>query len=76
MMLTSHILDDRKISPTQPGRGIRKVVDLYHDLTDLMHKANKYSATLTEPSPARIMELESIDFVGMTEVEIEDEQKE
>jgi hypothetical protein len=41
LVLTLHILEDKKTSPTQLGRGIRKIVDLYHDLSDLLNKAKK-----------------------------------
>ena len=70
------ILDDRKISPTQPGRGIRKIVDLYHDLSDLSDKARKYHTILNERNPERIEEMNRIDFIGMSEDDIEEEQKE
>ena len=67
MILTLHVLEDSKTSPTQPGRGIRKVVDLYHDLTVLLNKGRK---KWTQD------EMDQSDFIGMTEEEIEDEQKE
>jgi|SRR5450756_825353 hypothetical protein len=76
LVLTLHILDDRKTSPTQPGRGIRKIVDLYHDLSDLLNKAKKHSTIVNELNPAMIEEMDRIDFVGMSEDEIEEEQKE
>lgn len=70
------ILDDRKISPTQPGRGIRKIVDLYHDLSDILGKARKLHIVLNERNPERIEEMNRIDFIGMSEDDIEEEQKE
>ena len=73
MVLT---LEDRKVSPTQPGRGIRKIMDLYHDLTDLLNKAKKYSTIVNELNPDMMEEMDKIDFVGMSEDEIEEEQKE
>jgi hypothetical protein len=70
------ILDNRKISPTQPGRGIRKIVDLYHDLPDLLDKAKKYHTVLNEHNPETIEEMNRVDFIGMSEDDIEEEQKE
>jgi hypothetical protein len=67
---TLHILVDRKISPTQPGRGIRKIIDLYHDLAILLDKASKHS------NPEGIEEADQIDVVGRTEEDIEEERKE
>jgi hypothetical protein len=76
MVLTLHIPVNRKTSPTQPGRGIRKIVDLYHDLSDLLSKANKHSTILNELNPATIEEMDKLDFVGMTDDEIDEEKKE
>ena len=59
-----------KTSPTQPGRGIRKIIDLYHDLTVLLSKARKASAT------NGIEGMDRSEFIGMTEEEIEEELKE
>ena len=63
------------ISPTQPGRGIRKVIDLYHDLPVLLDKADKHAVsqrlTLIERE-----ENDDIDFVDMTESDIEEERQE
>jgi hypothetical protein len=64
-----------KTSPTQPGRGIRKIVDLYHDLTILLSKARKQS-TMNALSQEEIEETDRSDFVGMTEDEIEEERRE
>ena len=69
------ILADSKTSLTQPGRGIRKVVDLYHDLTNLLSKARK-QCTLDGLSRESIDETDRNDFIGMTEEEIEEERKE
>ena len=66
---------DSKTSPTQPGRGIRKIVDLYHDLTTLLDQARKQS-TMNGLSRERIEEMEREDFVGMTREEIEEARKE
>ena len=66
----------RKInSLTQPGRGIRKIIDLYHDLPVLVDKA-KIHAGRNMMDPDEIAEIDETDFVGMTEDEIEEEQKE
>jgi hypothetical protein len=62
-------------SLTQPGRGIRKIVDLYHDLTVLLIKARK-QATLNGLSPERVEEREQREFEGMTEEDIQEERKE
>jgi hypothetical protein len=79
VILTSslHVLVDigSKTSPTQPGRGIRKIVDLYHDLTILLSKARKQS-TMNALSREEIEETDRSDFVGMTEDEIEEERRE
>lgn len=76
MVLTLHIPEDRKTSPTQPGRGIRKIVDLYHDLSDLLNKAKKHCSIVNELDPVMIEEMDKIDFAGMSDDEIEDERKE
>jgi hypothetical protein len=62
-------------SQTQPGRGIRKVVDLFHDLIDLLGKADKHGAE-TNLDPDELEEINAIDFLGLTEEEIDDERKE
>jgi hypothetical protein len=70
------LYDNRKSnSQTQPGRGIRKVVDLFHDLVDLVGKAEKHIA-VTELDPDELEEINNIDFLGLTEEEIDDELKE
>jgi len=60
-------------SPTQPGRGIQKIVDLFHELSDLADKAGKFCASDTAPEMCSI---DSQDFDGMTEDAIEEERKE
>jgi hypothetical protein len=60
-------------SPTQPGRGIRKIVDLFHELSDLVDKAGKYCASNTAPEMGS---MDSQDFDGLSEEAIEEEQKE
>ena len=68
-------MDRKTCSLTQPGRGIRKIIDLYHDLPDLVDKAKKYSA-IHMLDPSEVEEIDSIDFIGLTEDQIEDERKE
>jgi len=58
-------------SPTQPGRGIRRVVDLYHDLPDLVDRAHKLALNMVKKE-----EIDKIDFVGLSEEEIAEERKE
>jgi hypothetical protein len=60
-------------SPTQPGRGIRKIVDLFHELSDLTDKAGKYCASQTAPEMDSI---DSRDFDGLSEKAIDEERKE
>lgn len=61
-------------SPTQPGRGIRKIIDLFHELSDLADKAGKFCASNTAPE---IMDsIDSQDFEGLTEKAIDEERKE
>ena len=60
-------------SPTQPGRGIRKIVDLFHELSDLADKAGKHCASDTAPEMDSI---NSQDFDGLTEADINEERKE
>ena len=60
-------------SPTQPGRGIWKIVDLFHELSNLVDKAGKYCASDIAPEMDSI---DSQDFDGLTENAINEEQKE
>jgi hypothetical protein len=70
------IMASRKMdSPTQPGRGIRKIVDLFHDLPDLLSKASKHSVFLRLGAQG-MAEFDSTDFAGMTTDEIDDERRE
>ena len=71
----AHFNDSKLCSQTQPGRGIRKIVDLFHDLSDLLGKADKHAAE-TNLDPAELEELNTIDFLGLTKEEIDDERKE
>ncbi|KAF8148024.1 hypothetical protein B0H34DRAFT_738022 [Crassisporium funariophilum] len=61
-------------SQTKPGRGIQKVVDLYHDLVDLLEKADKHAAEVTL-DPTELEEINAIDFLGFKEEEIDNERK-
>ena len=63
------------ISPTQPGRGIRKVIDLFHNLPDLLEKANKHAVS-QRLTPTEREKIDHTDFVDMTEEDIEDERQE
>jgi hypothetical protein len=60
-------------SPTQPGRGIRKIIDLYHDLPDLVEKAAKHMPNVIQ---SEIEELERLEFAGLSDDAIEEEHKE
>jgi hypothetical protein len=60
-------------SPTQPGQGIWKIVDLFHELSDLADKAGKFCASQTAPEMDSI---NSCDFDGLTEKAIDEERKE
>jgi len=66
-------MNSKGSSPTQPGRGIQKIVDLFHELSDLADKAGKYCALQTAPEMDSI---DSQDFDGLTEKAINEEQKE
>lgn len=75
MILLTHFNDSKLCSQTQPGQGIRKIVDLFHDLSDLLGKADKHAAE-TNLDPADLEEINTIDFLGLTEEEIDEERKE
>lgn len=64
----------RVCSQTQPGRGIRKIVNLFHNLSDLLSKADKHAAETTL-DPIELEEINNIDFLGLTEEEINDEHE-
>jgi hypothetical protein len=64
-------------SPTQPGRGIRKIVDLYHDLTDLVHKAKSHDMMeRLGPDSDEMKKVDDVDFEGLTESQIKQERQE
>jgi hypothetical protein len=63
------------ISATQPGRGIRKIIDLFHELHDLVDKADKHVVT-QRLSPAERKKFDIGNFVGMTEEDIDEEHQE
>ena len=60
---------------TQPGRGIRKIVDLYHNLPDLLDKAEKH-AEIEDLEPDELEERDRSDFAGMTQEQIDEERQE
>jgi hypothetical protein len=60
-------------SPTQPGWGTRKIVNLFHEISDLADKAGKYCASETAPEMDSI---NSQDFEGLTEDVINKERQE
>ena len=62
-------------SLTQPGRGIRKIIDLYHDLPNLVDKAKKHTAN-SMLNAKQMDAIDSINLEGLTEDEIEEEHKE
>ena len=68
-------MSDRKTcSPTQPGRGIRKIIDLYHDLPGLLEKADKHAESqILEPD--ELEKRDCSDFQGMTQEQIDDERQ-
>jgi hypothetical protein len=64
------------VSPTQPGRGIRKIVDLYHDLHELVDKATSHaSKDLDRLNSEETDEYNDDEFAGLTEEEIKEEQR-
>jgi hypothetical protein len=58
-------------SPTQPGRGIRKIIDLYYGLPDLLDKANKHAKILRPDVRGSGHDSDDMELLGMTEEEIE-----
>ncbi len=50
-------------------------MDLYHDLIELLEKAGKHAAR-DSFDPTELAEIDKIDFVGLSEEEIEEELKE
>jgi hypothetical protein len=60
-------------SPTQPGWGICKIIDLYHNLPNLVEKANKH---LTNVPQSEREKMDNIEFTGLSKEAIEDEHKE
>ena len=61
--------------PNPAWLGNPKIVDLFHDLSDLLGKADKHAAE-TNLDPAKLEDINTIDFLGLTEEEIDDERKE
>ena len=60
-------------SLTQPGRGICRIMDLYHDLPDLVEKANKHMLSVMQSERD---EIDKIDFAGLSDEAIEEEHQE
>ena len=59
----------------QPGRGIQKIIDLFHDLPKLLDKANKHAISW-RLSPEEMVRVNKSDFIGMTDNDIADEHQE
>ena len=70
-----HVTNRKAYSATQPGWGIRKIIDLFHDLPNLLYKANKH-AEIEDLEPDELEERNRSDFLGMTQYQIDDERKE
>ena len=67
---------NRKVtSPTQPGQGIRKIIDLFHDLPELLDKADKHAMS-RRLSPEEMARVDKSDFIGMTDDDIAEERQE
>ena len=69
-------MTNRKVcSLTQPGRGIRKIVDLFHNLPELLEKADRHeeAQSLEEDE---LEQRDSSDFQGMTPAQIDEERQE
>ena len=60
-------------STTQPGHGIRKIIDLYHDLPNLVEKANKHLSNIPQSERE---EMDNLEFTGLSKEAIEDELQE
>ncbi len=59
----------------QPGHGIQKIVDLYHNLNDLVVKAGKHAATNTLDT-MELTDIDDVELVGLSDEDIEEELKE
>jgi hypothetical protein len=62
-------------SQTQLGRGIRKIIDLYHDLPDLLDKVKKHANQLS-PDVSGWCDSDKAELLGMSKWEIDEERKE
>jgi len=69
------VANRKPTSATQPGRGIRKIIDLFNDLPKLLDKADKYALS-QRLSPAEMEKLDKSDFIGLTEDDIVEERQE
>jgi hypothetical protein len=62
-------------SATQLGQGIQKIIDLFHDLPELLDKADKHAMSL-RLSPAEMAKIDSSKLAGMTQDNIKDKRQE
>lgn len=69
------LMNRKHKSPTQPGRGIRKIVDLYHDLQVLVEKAGLH-ASRKVLDPEELKERDRLESVGFSEDEVKERRKE
>ena len=60
-------------SLTQPGRGICRIMDLYHDLPDLVEKASRHLPNVMQSERD---EIDKIEFGGLSDEAIEEERQE
>ena len=65
----------RPCSPTQPGWGIQKIIDLFHDLPELLDKAEKHAMS-QRLEPDEMEGIDGSDFAGLTQEDIDEERQE
>ena len=70
-----HVTNRKVCSLTQPGRGIRKIIDLFHNLPNLLDKAEKH-AEIEDLEPDELEECDCSNFAGMTQEQIDEECQE
>ena len=73
--MTNRKAKKKPASATQPGQGIQKIIDLFHDLPELLDKADKHAMSL-RLSPAEMARIDNSELAGMTQDDIEDERQE
>ena len=67
---------NRKVcSLTQPGWGIQKIVDLFHDLPELLEKADRHDEAQSLEED-KLEQHDSSNFQGMTQEQIDEERQE